>query len=843
MKYGWQEHFLASIKHHLGIFDDAVQAPKHIASDDKAAETDDGQRRSRTPIGHSVPARGRAGARLKSDSRRLRRATRLIRPIVAMLPVVVAFVLQWMLWPAVSPLAWFIFYPAVFFSSSIGGLRAGLLATAISTVLVWYFFLPPERSWEVARSGYVFSAAVFMSMGILFSLFHGHLRKANQQAADALAAVKAANEQLESRIRERTAELAQSNESLQTSERRFRELVEALPAAIYTTDANGRITFFNRAAVKLWGYAPQLGHDQWCGSWRLYWPDGTPLPHDECPMAVALKQNRQVSGTEAVAERPDGTRLPFIAYPRLLRDVSGALVGAVNMLVDITERKQAELSLRESEERFRQVVENIDEVFWMTDLEKNRMLFISSGYEKIWRETRESLYSSPRRWIEAIHPEDRERVLRDALRKQTRGDYDEEYRIIRSDGTLRWIHDRAFPVRNADGTMDRIAGIAEDITERKQAEEALRLRSRQQGALADLGRRALERRDLGQLLDDAAALVPQILGIEFCCVLELLPGGEALLLRAGAGWREGLVTRETVSAGSDSQWGFTLLSSTPVIVEDLRTETRFHPPALMCDHGVVSGMSVIIHARGRPYGVLSAHTSERREFTGVDVDFLQSVANVLAAAIERRQLEEELLCTIEREQQRIGQDLHDGLCHQLAGIGFSTGLIARDLPDSLDAKNKLTHAVGHIRDAILEARMLARGLSPVQLESDGLMSALHELVSTTEQLFKISCRFDCEEPVLIEDNGIATHLYRIAQEAIHNAIKHGRASHVSVTLASSGDHTLTISDDGLGLPAEFSGGQGMGLRIMKYRAGMIGGRISIGAGQRNGTKVACTWKL
>ena len=313
--------------------------------------------------------------------------------------------------------------------------------------------------------------------------------------------------------------------------------------------------------------------------------------------------------------------------------------------------------------------------------------------------------------------------------------------------------------------MDRIAGIAEDITERKQAEKALRLRSRQQAAPADLGRRALERRDLGQLLNDAAALVPKILGIEFCCVHELLPGGEALLLRAGAGWREGLARRETVSAGGDSQAGFTLLSSAPVIVEDLRTETRFQPPALLLDHGVVSGMSVIIHARGRPYGVLSAHTSEQREFTGVDVDFLQSVANVLAPAIERRQLEEELLYTIEREQQRIGQDLHDGLCHQLAGIGFSTELIARDLLDSLDAKSKLTHVVQYIRDAILEARMLARGLSPVQLESDGLISALHELVSTTEQLFKISCRFDCEEPVLIGDNGIATHLCRIAQEA------------------------------------------------------------------------------
>jgi PAS domain S-box-containing protein len=680
----------------------------------------------------------------------------------------------------------------------------------------------------------------FHVKGIIFSLFHEHVRKADQQATESLAA-KAANDQLETRIRERTSGLVQSNELPQTSELRFRELVEALPAAIYMTDANGRITFFNRAAVELWGYAPELGHDQWCGSWRLYLPDGTPMPHSASPMAVALKQNRHVSGTEVVAERPDGTRVPLIAYPIPLRDVSGAIIGAVNMLVDISERKKAELSLRESEERFRQVVENIEEVFWMTDLTMNRMLFISSGYEKIWRETRESLYSSPRRWIEAIHPEDRERV-RDALPKQTSGDYDEEYRIIRSNGTLRWIHDRAFPVRNADGTVDRIAGIAEDITERKEAEEALRLRSSQQGALADLGRRALEHRDLGQLLDYAVALIPRILGIEFCCVFELLPGSEALLLRAGAGWREGLVTRETVSARSDSQEGFTLLSGAPVIIEDLRTETRFRPPALMRDHGVVSGMNVIIRARGKPYGVLGAHTSERREFSGVDVNFLQSAANVLAAAIESRRLEEELLCTIEREQQRIGQDIHDGPCHQLAGIGFSIGLIARDLPDSLEAKSKLTNVVGTIRGAILEARMLARGLSPVQLESDGLMSALQELVSTTEQLFKISCRFDCEQPVLIEDNAIATHLYRIAQEAIHNAIEHGQATHVSVTLANSDEHTLTISDNGLGLPAELCSSKGMGVRIMNYRAGMIGGRLSIAAGQRGGTKVVCTWK-
>jgi len=131
-------------------------------------------------------------------------------------------------------------------------------------------------------------------------------------------------------------------ETLRERARRFRELLEALPAAVYTTDAAGRITFYNQAAVELWGCRPELGKSEWCGSWRLYWPDGIPMRHDECPMAVALKENRTVRGGEAIAERPDGTRVPFMAYPTPLRDGCGVLVGAVNMLVDITHRKQSE---------------------------------------------------------------------------------------------------------------------------------------------------------------------------------------------------------------------------------------------------------------------------------------------------------------------------------------------------------------------------------------------------------------------------------------------------------------------------------------------------------------------
>ncbi len=149
-----------------------------------------------------------------------------------------------------------------------------------------------------------------------------------------------------SKIARDITERKRSEARLRDSERQLQQLLAAIPAAIYTTDAQGRVTYFNQAAVELAGREPQLGSDEWCVTWKLYRPDGTPLPHDECPMAVALKEGRAIRNAEAVAERPDGTRVPFIPYPTPLRDGDGNIVGAINMLVDISERKQAETQQR-----------------------------------------------------------------------------------------------------------------------------------------------------------------------------------------------------------------------------------------------------------------------------------------------------------------------------------------------------------------------------------------------------------------------------------------------------------------------------------------------------------------
>jgi len=162
------------------------------------------------------------------------------------------------------------------------------------------------------------------------------------------------------------------------------------------------------------------------------------------------------------------------------------------------------VALRESEERFRQLAENIREVFWMSDTSKDEIIYVSPGYETIWGRTCQSLYDSARDWMEAIHEEDRERVLR-ALEKQVSGEYDEIYRIVRPDGSIRWIHDRAFPVRNEAGEVYRVTGIAEDITERKMAERRLEARNEVIKALAVSGtlREASERilESIGKCLD------------------------------------------------------------------------------------------------------------------------------------------------------------------------------------------------------------------------------------------------------------------------------------------------------------------------------------------------------
>ncbi|BCA53110.1 hypothetical protein W02_02500 [Nitrospira sp. KM1] len=265
----------------------------------------------------------------------------------------------------------------------------------------------------------------------------------------------------------------------------IRDISERKRVQAAIQESRDRLNLALRAGkLGTWDWSPRSGTVVWSDNaaqlFRL--PPGTQpfetflaLIHPEDRREAARKLiEATVTGTEYMDEfrivGPDGTMRWVACAGQSFRTDGEESVRMIGTLQCVTKQKEAELALRESQGLINQMTDIITDVFWMTDPNKNQILYISPGYETIWGRSCSSVRASPRSWVEAIHPEDRERVLHDSLTKQVSGDYNVEYRITRPDGTIRWIWDRAFPIRNAQGQVYRIAGLAEDITDRKREE-------------------------------------------------------------------------------------------------------------------------------------------------------------------------------------------------------------------------------------------------------------------------------------------------------------------------------------------------------------------------------------
>ena len=257
---------------------------------------------------------------------------------------------------------------------------------------------------------------------------------------------------------------------LEESNRRFHEILANVELIAITLDKDGDVTFCNDYLLRLagWSRAEVVGRS---------WLD-TFLPETAADVKELFRRAMAAGDMPLHYKNPIKTRtgeLRMIAWNNtLLRDGAGTIIGTASIGEDITDRERAEAALRESEAQFRQVVESIHEVFWMVDAKRRRMIYVSPGYEKTWGRTCESLYREPSSWAEAIHAEDRARVLQAAALKQERGDYDETYRVLRPDGSVRWIRDRAYPIFGEKGGLERLVGTAEDITEYRMLEEQYR---------------------------------------------------------------------------------------------------------------------------------------------------------------------------------------------------------------------------------------------------------------------------------------------------------------------------------------------------------------------------------
>jgi len=266
-------------------------------------------------------------------------------------------------------------------------------------------------------------------------------------------------------------------------------------------------------------------------------------------------------------------------------------------------------------------------------------------------------------------------------------------------------------------------------------------------------------------------------------------------------------------------------------------------------HGYAALIALPLVWKEECLGALSIFSGRLNAFNAQEVALLEQLAldvsNGIVALRTRsahEQLQQELLGTSEREKQLIAQELHDGLCQNLAGTAFMSSTLQFRLAKNKEPNAKLAGEIcSLLSTAVNEARNLSHGLHPVGPEGEGLMNALSQLAGTVRNLFHIQCTFRCPEPVLLENETISTHLFRITQEALNNARKHGEADRVVIGLRKiHGGLTLTIRDNGIGIPAKLPRRSGMGLGIMKHRAAEIGATLSVRRGSKCGTVVTCT---
>jgi PAS domain S-box-containing protein len=454
--------------------------------------------------------------------------------------------------------------------------------------------------------------------------------------------------------------------------------------------------------------------------------------------------------------------------------------------------------------RYRSLVEQLPAVVFLVYLDRGiGEAYVSPYIEAALGFSQAEWLEDPVRWYRHIHPEDNLRWSEEAADMFLTGKpLRSVYRVIARDGHVVWFHCEAKMVRSDDGHPWFIQGVAFDITELKQAEEALQQERNFVSAILHTVGTLIMVLDLDGRVVQFNRACEQTIGRQF----EEVKGSVAWELFPAAEDRDRFKNAfeqlRTAHAHKEFEW---------------RWVTGDGGPRLISWSG-----TVLPDAEGHVRHIIA---------TGLDIT-------------ESKRLEKAILEISGREERRIGQDLHDGLGQHLTGIAFMSKVLERKLADKSHAEAAdASKIVRLVNEAVHKTRELSRGLLPVVADARGLMSALEQYALEVQDLFGVSCRFECDRPVSIYDETIANHLYRIAQEAVNNAIKHGHGQHILINLCADDDGvSLSIRDDGAGLPEDFRNSKGMGLHIMNYRAKMIGATLQVQPGSHAGqreTVVTC----
>ena len=494
-------------------------------------------------------------------------------------------------------------------------------------------------------------------------------------------------------------------------------------------------------------------------------------------------------------------------------DALGAALRMMGTHTDISGRKQAEETLLKSYAEFRAMFETASVGMAQCDpqtgqwLRVNRKMCQITGY-------------SPADMLgmkapDITHPEDRQKDAEEFRRVVTgeAPDYRMEKRYVHKDGTVVWVNVNMTLIRNADGKPVRTMAVIEDISERKKIEDELRESERSLNEAQRIAQIGSYVTDIASGIWVASPTLYDIFGIDSSYVTNIENWGRLM----APGFEQEMVD---------------------YYYQVIKERGKFNK-----EYQVLrprDGRTIRVSAQGE-FTFDADGTPLFLKGTIQDITERWKVEEALREeTLRRHKLEEEVLAIAESEQRRIGHDLHDGICQELTGIQYISEHVAMRLPAELPEKALLAKTAEDIRKVILHARQLSHSLSPVVLEKSDLSTALAELASNTETTFGIACVFSCPKPLEIHSASTATHLYRIAQEAIQNAICHGKATSIEISLRPSGPNwILQVSDNGT--PSEHEGKSGRGLHIMRYRASMIGGSIKLL--QIAGTTMLCTFSL
>ncbi len=585
-----------------------------------------------------------------------------------------------------------------------------------------------------------------------------------------------------------------ADEALCQANQKLRLHFEQTSMAVIEWDLNFRVQSWNPAAQKIFGYS----HEEAVGQHAsIIIPPALQNQVGKVWRSLLKLKGGKRSANENV--RKDGKTIFCEWYNTPLIDDHGAVTGVASLILDISEKKQAEDALQASEERYARALSGSNEGIWDWSISTSE-LYLSPRWKELLGFKEAELANHPESFFARLHPDDVGRVQAALEAHLERSEpYDIDLRLKSKDGDYRWFRSRGEAERNDQGLVERMTGTIYDVSERKFAEEQL----------------ASEQDFNEALVNHTSALI---------VVLD----EQSRITHVNPAFEKGLGYDLSMLVGRPL-WDSGMMS----VAETWRAKERYK---LLLADKEISPVELRLKAKNGDWHVLELQLTTARHSDGR----IDRIILTFTDTTERTRMQREILKISEQEQARIGHNLHDGVGQTMTGLSTLIESLESELSGAQRASATRIREI--MQDALHEVRRMSHGLSPASVKNRGLSGALQLLADTLRFDHRTGCICEVDSTIKIEDTEKETHIFRIAQEASNNAIRHGHPKKVTISLQRLGpdECVLMIENDGFaivkkkGKPSE-----GIGMQVMNYRANLIGGTLTITSSPRSGVCVSC----